>query len=196
MKKILLSSLAVLTLLSAGVAKADNDFYTPSHSYAVMQLGYGMGKGDYKENGIANVGLGYHFNDYMRTDLTVGWRGLGEIEMDDQKTDIWSIPALINVYAKMPISRGFSVYGMGGLGMAMHKTDDKADSFDGKTKFDFAWNLGAGIDYHWCPNVSFDLGYRYSDLGQAKVKASEGYTGKTEADVRSHDILLSMRYYF
>jgi len=196
MKKVLLSTLAGVTLLTAGAASAANDFYTPSHSYFVGQLGYGFGDSDYKEHGIANIGLGYHFNQYMRTDLTVGWRGFGDAEFGEHKTDVWSIPALMNVYATMPISHGFSVYGMGGLGMAMNRTDKKDDLFKAKTKYNFAWNIGAGIDYQWCQNMSFDLGYRFTDLGQARVKDTDGYTGKTKADLRSHDVLLSMRYYF
>ena len=196
MKKVLLSTLAAVTLLTAGVASAGNDFYSPSHSYFVGQLGYGFGDSDYKEHGIANIGMGYHFNQYMRSDLTVGWRGFGKVRVGDHKTDFWSIPALMNVYATMPVSHGFSVYGMGGLGMALNRTDKKDDLFKAKTKFDFAWNIGAGIDYQWCENMSFDLGYRFTDLGQARVKDKEGYTGKTKADLRSHDILLSMRYYF
>jgi len=121
---------------------------------------------------------------------------LGKVKMGDVKTDIWSIPALMNVYATMPIAHGFSVYGMGGLGMAMNRTDKKDDLLKAKTKFDFAWNVGAGVEYQWCPNWALDLGYRFTDLGQARAKEKDGYTGKTKADLRSHDILLSMRYYF
>ena len=85
---------------------------------------------------------------------------------------------------------------MGGIGMAMHRTDKKDDLFKGKTKFDLAWNVGGGIEYQWCKDWSLDLGYRFTDLGQARVKDKAGYDGKTKADIRSHDILLSMRYYF
>ena len=196
MKKVLLSTLAAVTLLTAGVASAGNNFYSPSRMYGVGQLGMGFGHKDYKKNGIINVGAGYHLNEYMRSDLTVGWRGLGKVQMGERKTNIWSVPALMNVYATLPITHGFSVYGMGGLGMAMHRTDKKSDAFKSKTKFDFAWNIGAGIDYQWCQDWSLDLGYRYSDLGQARVKDVDGYTGKTKADIQSHDILLSLRYYF
>ena len=95
MKKVLLSTLTAVTLLTAGVASAGNDIYSPSRMYTVGQLGFGMGDSNYKENGIANIGLGYHMNQYMRSDLTVGVRGLGKVEMGDHKTDIWSVPALM-----------------------------------------------------------------------------------------------------
>ena len=196
MKKVLLSTLAAVSLLTAGGVHAGNDFYSPSHAYSVVQLGYGIGDGDYKEHGIANVGMGYHFNNYMRSDLTVGWRGLGKVKMGEHKTDFWAVPALMNVYATMPIASGFSLYGMGGLGMSLNRTDKKADAFKSKTKAGFAWNVGAGIDYQWCSNWSLDLGYRFTDLGQARAKRVDGYVGKTKADLRSHDVLLSMRYYF
>ncbi|MBO7483643.1 MAG: porin family protein [Alphaproteobacteria bacterium] len=196
MKKVLLSTLAAVTLLTAGVASAGNDIYSPSHMYTVGQLGFGMGDSDYKEHAIANVGIGYHMNDYMRSDLTIGWRGLGKVKVGDVKTDSWSVPALMNVYATMPITHGFSVYGMGGLGMSLNRTDKKSDLFKAKTKFSFAWNVGAGVDYKLCENWSLDLGYRFTDLGQARVKDVDGYTGKTKADLRSHDVLLSARYYF
>ena len=80
--------------------------------------------------------------------------------------------------------------------MSMNRTDKKYDLFKAKTKFNFAWNVGGGIEYQWCQNWAVDLGYRFTDLGQARVKDKAGYTGKTKADLRSHDVLLSMRYYF
>ena len=189
MKKTLLSTLAAAAVVLATGANAE--------MYTVGQLGYGIGDGDYKGHGIVNVGAGYHLNDYMRSDITVGWRGLGDVEFKGgRKTDVWAVPALANVYATMPLGHGFGVYGMGGLGMSVNRTDKKDGLYKGETKYNFAWNVGGGIDYKFCQNWSMDLGYRFTDLGTTKVKAIDDYTGKTKADLRSHDILLSARYYF
>ena len=84
---------------------------------------------------------------------------------------------------------------MAGLGMAWNVTDDMPDA-KGATKSNFAWTVGAGIEHMFTDCMALDIGYRYSDLGQARVKSREGYTGKSKEDMRSHDIKLTARYYF
>ena len=66
----------------------------------------------------------------------------------------------------------------------------------GATKSNFAWTVGAGIEHMFTDCMSLDLGYRYVDLGQARVKSKEGYTGRSKEDMRSHDIKLTARFYF
>ena len=84
---------------------------------------------------------------------------------------------------------------MGGLGMAWNKTDSIRGA-KGATKSNFAWTAGVGIDYFVNDCLSFDLGYRYVDLGQARVKTRTGYDVKSKSDMRSNDVKLSARYYF
>ena len=70
-----------------------------------------------------------------------------------------------------------------------------SDAPKGKGKSNFAWNVGGGIEYALTSNVCLDLGYRYTDLGNAEAKNRT--TGdKYKEDVKYNDIKLGMQYYF
>ena len=89
----------------------------------------------------------------------------------------------------------FDIYAMGGLGMAWNKTDSISNA-SGRTKTNFAWTAGVGVDYFINDCWSLDLGYRYTDLGTARVKGNNTFDGHTKRNVKSNDIKLSARYYF
>lgn len=201
MKKYLLSTLAIASLfgsIATAHAAEDDGLMTMNMSdgYAVMQAGMGFGRKDYKEAAVFALGGGYHLNRYLKSDLTIGMRAWGKVKKEGQKTDVWTIPALMNVYASMPYGH-FEPYVMGGLGAAWNKADS-TDYTKGDNKVSFAWTLGAGIGYRLSRCWGLDLGYRYVDLGQARSKFKEesGYRGGIKKDITSHDIMLSARYYF
>ena len=194
MKKLLLSGLAVAGLIGTTfAAQAEEDYWNMSNPYAVMQAGYGFGDKDYKHAGVFALGGGYHFNSYLRGDITLGMRGWGEIEHEGEKADVWSIPAFANVYMNVPWQK-IGLYVMGGSGMSYNKTDSNSYT-KGDDKMEFAWTAGAGIDYRLNKCWSMDLGYRYVDLGEGRSKLKENGQ-HVKKDMRSHDILLSARYYF
>ncbi len=195
MKKYLLSGLAAVGLIMAAGSASAYDFAKP---YVLGEAGYSFGLSETGDAGIVGIGAGYHINEWVRSDLTIGYRGWGHVNMkaDTQsKTDVWSVPVLANFYLTVPVNQQFSIYGMGGLGMAWNKTDNMRDA-KGATKSNFAWTAGAGIEYALSPCMSLDLGYRYTDLGQARVKTRDGYTGKSKQDMRANDVKLTARYYF
>ena len=198
MKKYLLSTLAVAGLFGATVnAHAADDTLMSmnmSNGYAVMQAGMGFGSSSYKEAGVFALGAGYHLNRFLKSDLTVGMRAWGKIKKEGDNADVWTIPALMNLYASMPYNQ-FEPYIMGGLGAAWNKADSTS-TIKGDDKFSFAWTVGAGIGYRLSSCWSMDLGYRYVDLGEARSKFKQADRGRFKKDVRSHDVLLSARYYF
>jgi len=198
MKKYLLSTLALAGLLgTVTTANAtDQQFMGMSMSdgYAVMQAGFGFGQKDYKESGVFAVGGGYHLNQYLQSDMTVGLRAWGSLEQKNhEELDSWSIPALVNLYASMPY-KNMSIYGMGGIGAAYNMVDSNR-TIKGDDKLNFAWTVGGGIGYRLTPCWNLDLGYRYVDLGEGRSKFKDG-SGRMKQNMRSHDILLSARYYF
>ena len=196
MKKYLLASLAVAGILAfSGVASATESNHGP---YVVGEAGMAMGMKDYDNAGIFALGAGYHVNDYMRADVTVGYRPWGKVNFkgsDDKKADMWSMPVLANAYVSYPIMNMFDVYGMAGIGMAFNKTDNIRNA-KGRSRSNLAWTAGAGIDYAINRCWSLDLGYRFTDLGSARVKGNADYDGRRKRDIRSNDIKLSARYYF
>lgn len=194
MKKLLLSGLAVIGLLGTSLdVKAEDHQMSMSDGYAVMQAGFGFGQKDYKESAVFALGGGYHMNQYLRGDITVGMRGWGKIKHHGHKADVWSIPALANVYASIPW-QNMGLYAMGGLGMSFNKTDSNAH-VKGDDKMEFAWTLGAGVNYRLSKCWGLDLGYRYVDLGEGRSKLKES-GDHVKDNIRSHDVLLSARYYF
>ncbi len=197
MKKYLLSTLAVACVFcaSASARAADDGLMTMNmtRGYAVMQAGFGMGHQKYKESGVFNVGAGYHLNRYLKSDLTVGVRAWGKIKDRGYKADLFTVPALVNVYAAVPY-RGLEPYIMGGIGAAWTDADSTSVT-KGDDRFSFAWQVGAGLGYRLSDCWSLDLGYRFADLGEARSKMKDG-SGRIKKDIKSHDILLSARYYF
>ena len=194
MKKLLLSTIVALTLVgTVSAGHAEENWWDMKDAYSVMQAGVGFGHKDYKESGVFNLGLGYHMNRHFRGDITVGARAFGKVKTEGEEADSWSIPALANLYMNIPW-QNLGLYAMGGLGMSYNKVDGTSlTKSDGK--MNFAWTLGAGIDYRLNRCWSLDLGYRYVDLGEASADFKDG-SGKAKTDMRSHDILLSARYYF
>ena len=197
MKKYLLSTLAAAGLFGAAVtAHASDDgliAMNMSNGYAVMQAGMGFGYQSYKESGVFALGGGYHLNRFLKSDLTVGLRAWGKIKKSGYNADVWTVPALMNVYASMPYKQ-FEPYIMGGIGAAWNKADNSSLT-KGDDKMSFAWTMGAGIGYRLSDCWSLDLGYRFADLGEARAKFKDG-SGRIKRDVKSHDVLLSARYYF
>ncbi len=202
MKKYLLGAVACVCLIGASVDANAQMFRANDMergSYVLADVGYGFGTGSYKDPVFFGVGTGYKMNEFLRSDVIVEYRGWSDLSYQTatgkKKSDVWSIPALVNIYGTYPVYKGMSVYAMGGLGLSYNKTD-KIESAKGEGKFDFAWNLGAGIEYELNDCWTMDLGYRYTDLGKGKVKAREGFQDHKGKDIESHDIKLTVRYHF
>lgn len=202
MKKYLLSAVAFACLIGASF-DANAQWYKTNQaekgSYVLADVGYGFGTGSFDDTVLFGVGTGYKMNEFLRSDVTVEYRGWGELtyqtDAGKKHSDVWSIPALVNIYGTYPIYDGIGVYAMGGLGLSYNKTD-KIPSAKGEGKFDFAWNLGAGIEYELNNCWSLDVGYRYTDLGKGKVKARAGFADRKGKDLESHDVKLTVRYHF
>lgn len=196
MKKYLLTTLALAGLMVAATgAMAAEAVRGP---YVVGEAGYAFGMKNNEDAGVFALGAGYHVNHFMRTDITVGYRPWGKVNFKDspkKKADMWSLPVMMNFYAKYPLGHSFDLYGMAGLGMSWNKTKSISNAH-GRTRANFAWTAGAGIDYYINECWSLDLGYRYTDLGNARVKGNDSFTGRRKQDVRSNDVKLSARYYF
>lgn len=68
------------------------------------------------------------------------------------------------------------------------------------TETNFAWAVYGGLAYDVNPSVTLDLGYRYTDIGDARsgrVTAfddSSSYASLDIDDIRSHDLMLGVRW--
>lgn len=71
--------------------------------------------------------------------------------------------------------------------------------FPSKTKLNFSYSLGTGVDYIFAKNLWGSLGYRYDHLGWIKTGDSnrEFFTGdKLKDTLQAHTLVLSLRYLF
>ena len=195
MKKYLLSSLALAGIMIAATGASARDMY--GDMYGVLNAGYGFGTKNSDDAVILGVGAGYQLDRMFRSDIIVDYRGWNKVDFKSggKKSDVWSMPILWNVYAEYPIYDGMGIYAMAGLGGSYNHADSTLNA-KAKGKFDFAWNVGAGIEYMMNDCWALDLGYRYTDLGEARVKAQNGFTGHRGEDLTSHDIKLTARYLF
>jgi opacity protein-like surface antigen len=180
---------------------------------------------DEKMLGAADVGagVGYKFNDYLRTDLTLDYETPAKFKGSvfclstpcgggtwnaTESAKITAYSALANVYADLGDFHGLKPYVGAGAGASYLKTTDvKSGALDtntgnapkGEGKWNFAWALMAGVEYPLSDRLSLDLGYRYLNLGDAKTGSVEDGSGNVThvdyKDIAAHEVRLGLRYY-
>lgn len=115
------------------------------------------------------------------------------------KIDIHTVFA--NVYYDINTGTAFTPYVGAGIGAAFIN-QKVASTFTGwggnNGNYDttnFAWNVGAGVGYSLTKNIIIDLGYRYSQFGDAKKvdKSSVRFQAK---DLDAHEAIIGLRYQF
>lgn len=138
----------------------------------------------------ASLAAGYQYGN--------GWRTEGEYTFR-QKTEFTSgstvFPTsfnhlklkterlMMNIYRDYDVGYGVSFFGTAGLGIARVKAGgwqgNISREYASGTQNNLAWTLGAGVSYSPLERLSFDAGYRYTDMG----KIESGYN--TFGNVRS-----------
>lgn len=174
--------------------------------------------------GFVGGGVGYQFNNWLRADITGEYRWGAKVGARASYTafcpvavcdDIYdggtlsSTVFMANGYVDLGTWSGITPYLGAGLGTAYMKTTKSYDFgpqtlavgwINGDTRWNFAWALMAGVGYAVAPNLKLELGYRYLNLGEAKLGASVcpgggtcGFDGKIK-NVDSHDIRIGLRW--
>jgi len=170
------------------------------------------------------VGVGYRFNDYLRTDLTLDYEtpakfkgslwcqsspcgGGNYYQTEHAKIEAYS--ALANVYADLGNFHGIIPYVGAGAGASYLRTSGvESSNQDGYTgsnpagagKWNFAWALMAGVEYPISDRLSLDLGYRYLNLGDAVTGSVRENPGSASTrmeykDITAHEVRVGLRYY-
>jgi opacity protein-like surface antigen len=174
--------------------------------------------------GFVGAGVGYQFNSWFRGDITGEYRWGAKMGALASYTafcpvavcyDIYdggllsSATFMANGYVDLGTWSGLTPYvgvGIGTSYLKMTKSYDYGPQtlavgwINGDEKWNFAWALMAGIGYAVAPNLTFELGYRYLNMGDAKLGASVcpgggqcGFDGKIKT-VDSHDIRFGIRW--
>lgn len=202
-----LASLACLAGLSTAAFADDASIFAPYFradiglSSTIHKDGYLLDSVERDEllvdshtGGRFQIGAGLYLNDYLRTDITVSYRGnmteLGtyfdsdgipnkpENVFDDGGFETSNLSTMLNIYFEpmgvLGTSTGrFSPYVQAGIGWAHNETDDLYfPLYDltvfGDTHDDLAWQIGAGTTYDLSDRWKLDLSYRYIDMGEAR----------------------------
>lgn len=187
--------------LGAGVAfSADTVFSDPdcqSTSPAAL-FGCAIGNdgratgayGDFGNSGILDLGLGYHWNEWLRTELLLSYRpgfafegksNFNQVSTSFAQTvesDVQSFSSMI-VGIVRPLAlfevekQKIEPFLFGGLGGAYNRIDSMRYTFPATATITpdgshsgFAWTVGAGLSYGLTEKIELELAYRYSDLGK------------------------------
>jgi len=173
---------------------------------------------------FASIGFGYHFNDYLRADLNLGYLPGNKIGVgyDDSGTVVppatatvasaslknYAYSLMLNGYVDLGTYVGITPYLGGGVGIVQstHKlsasyftnntdpSDDVTQS-DDKTQYSLAYTLNAGLAYQVTKNVSVDLGYQYFSAPDAEYVTAESLTSfPVHKGISNHQVKLGLRY--
>lgn len=185
--------------------------------------------GWYDEGGFASAplfgaGIGYEFNDYLRGDLTVEYRGKSDFEALDwvdstvtglttndfrAKKSEWLIMA--NAYADLGTFYSVTPYLGAGVGASRNTISHFRDVniitggggyADDESEWNLAWALHAGLGIEATERLTLDLGYSFVSLGDAKTGTFHNddpafdidNDGFEFNDIYSHDFKLGVRY--
>lgn len=92
-----------------------------------------------------------------------------------------------------------SIYIGGGVGFSSLEIDGNDNIYSGSDDFiDFAWNVGAGLNYELSERVSLSAGYRYVGLGDQKIdlvsrSVTPGPNDELEYDLDVHEFRAQVR---
>lgn len=153
-----------------------------------------LDKGDFSSAPIMGVGIGYKFNDYLRGDIGVEYRGAADFNALDRVTWAPGGPGdtytnnysgkksewlfLANAYADLGTFSGITPYVGAGIGASRNTISNFRDinEINGgggyantTSKWNLAWALHAGIGIQATERMTIDLGYSYVNLGDART---------------------------
>lgn len=128
----------------------------------------------------------------------------GRLSGDGYETNLASHMFLANLYYDYGISKTWSVYAGGGIGLGLHEAETDHDvNLNGspinRTDYhsNFVWNLAVGVVWKAWENWDIDARYRYFDLGEVESgpHSASGITITADSYV-SHDFLFAVVYRF
>lgn len=148
------------------------------------------------------VGVGYHFTDYLRSDVTAAYINIDRFTDTDPAFDVefknreWATMA--NLYVDLGTIAGFTPYvGVGAGALFSDVTIDAAYPGWGAvglndTQTRFAYSVNAGVAYRLAQNTSIDVGYQYfSSPGTEYIDAD---TLTIDEGIDYHQVKVGLRY--
>jgi opacity protein-like surface antigen len=182
-----------------------------------------LDKGGFSSAPLFGGGIGYEFNDWLRGDITVEYRGKASFSAldrwdaapGDPRTNHYTAKKsellfMANAYADLGKYHGFTPYIGAGIGVSRntisHFNDinvlEPAGGYaDSKSVWQLAWALHAGVGYQLTDRATLDFGYSFTHLGNAKTGELRNYDPSiasldpvTFKRLHSHDFKVGLRY--
>jgi opacity protein-like surface antigen len=160
-----------------------------------------------------SVGFGYHFTDYLRADINLGYVPGDSFAVDSHTAGPITAAAdvrnkgwygLVNGYVDLGTYAGLTPYVGAGIGLfrsdrrfiASYSNPPAGFNYSYReTGYSMAYALNAGLAYQVTPNLSIDLGYQFLSAPNAeytKVNDISSYT--VEKGLKFHQIRVGLRY--
>lgn len=148
----------------------------PSWTGLKMNSGYGYGK-SYNWIGTGFIGgaVGYDFKDAVPIRAEIEY--LYRFASEKYGIELGVHTLLFNLFWDIYDFDGLKPYIGGGLGVGFFSQDSDETGF--------AWQIGAGLSYHFTQNVAFSAGYRFAGYGQPFDGGS---------NTLGHEILFGLRF--
>jgi opacity protein-like surface antigen len=209
---------------AGGAISTDMTFNDTDQQAPLSTLG-GLGQaGDAGLSGLLSAGIGVRLSPVFRLDLTGSYMPWLRFDGHDcscsgstltSTARIKSSVALVNGYVDFAGLAGLPAtsaqpYLVGSLGAARNQLDPVTISdggtalftVNGKTTTNLAWGLGAGIGFPLGRFVTFDLMYKYLDLGKTESSQLVNVSGVTvqataiTANLHVHTVTAGLRFGF
>lgn len=203
MRLLIASTLSAAAILSASSAMAADANW--NRVYLRLDTGASFpSEDDFDNSAIIGGGIGYRFNEHLRADATLGYRGwfggntawnAGPASIG-AKADVSSFAGLANLYYDVGRFGAFTPYVGGGMGFASNTVSDyrvfvngaQTASAGDHSETDFAWQVSVGTAIDVAPQWAVDVGYRYFDAGDLW----DGWAGNR--DLTAHELQIGLRY--
>jgi opacity protein-like surface antigen len=190
--------------------------YLPADSYRDVDFSSAGTSVSQRERPVfASVGFGYHFTDYLRADVNIGFlpgneanittsdpAGTGFADFDNR-----GATAMVNGYIDLGTYVGITPYVGAGIGVFQNRysynvgyddltpADADISASGRKTQYSFAYSLNAGLAYQISRNLALDIGYQYLSAPDAEYISFDGPSAYSiDKGVDSHQIKVGLRY--
>ncbi|MBR1777818.1 MAG: porin family protein [Alphaproteobacteria bacterium] len=174
LKKVLLGTVASALALSAFVSTAKAQTPCGDRPYVAVRTGLAMLKNHIDKNAWeGGAAVGMQLNEF-RAELEYTYRDGIEGDYIGAKHKVDTMSLMVNGYYDIQTGSALHPFVNLGIGASRIKIKDVGISSDSYNKF--SWGGGVGVGYDLSKNITFDLGYRFLDLGK-EIKSNEFYGG-------------------
>ena len=177
-----------------GYLGMSNQFYDGLES-DLFDIPFAFGwndEGGFGSAPLVGGGVGYEFNDYLRGDITVEWRGKsdfyaldwlqvvdgGPITTNEYTAKKSELVFMANGYYDFGAFYGITPYVGAGLGASYNTISHFRDVgqitpsggyADDNSEWNLAWALHAGLGFQATDRMTIDFGYSFISLGDAET---------------------------